>query len=237
MKFEGIPKGREDGFTLIEILVGLLVSSLIMVGLSLSMKTIDMGFNSAAKSLERQSTLATGLGIVAGDIARIQPVVDEPEHPTQFLFSGRRREAIYILAERPGNNQAGLYWVRLLVRKAAGGEELVRMRAPYARGQTAPPENSWNDEVVLLRGELAIEISYRAPRTGLRSWSGDWLAKNQLPGEIKLEIADIRTGRLRVPVFVGVLKIDAEADCVSPQAAGCTIDSGGIIGGGGSPNP
>ena len=228
----GNPHGSQNGFTLLEILVGLMISSLIMVGLSLSMKTINMGFDSATRSLERQATITTGLDIVAGDISRIQRVVDNPESPRQFLFAGTRHETVYILAERPGNNRAGLYWVRLLVRKTDDGEELVRMRAPYSARQTDLAAINWRDDVVLLRGGVSIEISYRAPSAGLRSWANGWQARNMLPGEIKLEIVDIRTGRLRVPVFVAALKIGAEADCVIAGAPGCTIGTGGLLSGG-----
>ena len=59
--------GSEAGFTLLEILVGLLISSLIMVGLSLGMKTINTGFDSAARLIARTGTLTTGL-------SRFQPV-------------------------------------------------------------------------------------------------------------------------------------------------------------------
>jgi prepilin-type N-terminal cleavage/methylation domain-containing protein len=223
------PHGADSGFTLLEILVGLVISSLIMVGLSLAMKTINMGFDQATVSIGRQGTIATGLYIAAGDISRIERVFDNPEQPGQFLFAGSRGEAVYILAERPGNNRAGLYWVRLLVRKTGDGAELVRMRAPYRQGQQDFAAIEWRDEVVLLRGGLAIELSYRAPRSGLRDWANSWLARNMLPGEIKIEIGDVGTGRLRVPVFVQTLKIGAEADCVAAGTPGCTMNSGGLI--------
>lgn len=220
----------EDGFTLIEILTGLLISSIIMVGLSLAMRAVDLGYDRATTSLERQATIASGLDIVAGDIARIERVVDDPTRPSRFLFSGQSKEIIFILAERPGNNRSGLYWVRLAVRPAGDGEELVRFRAPYSPGQHDIGAIAWGDEVVLLHGSIRIELAYRAPRSGLRSWAGGWQAAPILPGEIKVELIDIATNRLRVPVFVSALKIDAEVDCVSNAAPGCTIASNGQLG-------
>lgn len=219
----------EAGFTLFEILIGLAISSLVMVGLSLAMKTVNQGFDQATVSIGRQATIATGLYIVAGDISRIERVIDNPDQPTQFLFFGSGNEAIYVLAERPGNNRAGLYWVRLLVRSTGKAGELVRQRAPYVEGQHDLTALEWSDEVVLMRGELAIALSYRAPRLGLREWASGWQARNMLPGQIKIEVTDTGTGRLRVPVFVQTLKISAEAGCAEPAGAGCSMAANGQL--------
>lgn len=224
-----VPNRGEAGFTLLEILVGLAISSLIMLGLSMAMGSINRGFDRTTAVIERQDGIAAGLHVVAGDLSHILRVLDDPAKPRRFLFSGGPEEAIYILGERPGNNEAGLYWVRLLVRKTAGGSELSRLRAPYVPGQTDIAALQWDDEVSLLRGKFAIALSYRAPRADLRSWAGTWLAQNMLPGEIKVELTDLATGRRRVPVFVVALKITAEADCVSAEAAGCTVKSGGVL--------
>ena len=223
------PHGKESGFTLLEILVGLTISSLIMVGLSMAMGTINRGFDQTTAVIERQDSISAGLHVVAGDIAHILRVLDDQDKPQKFLFYGGPEEAIYILAERPGNNKAGLYWVRLLVRKTAEGTELSRMRAPYVRGEADIAALEWDDEVSLLRGKYAIALSYRAPRAGLRSWAGNWLAQNMMPGQIKVEITDLVTARRRVPVFVTALRISAEADCISAEAAACTLRSGGAI--------
>jgi prepilin-type N-terminal cleavage/methylation domain-containing protein len=216
----------ENGFTLIEILVGLLISSLIMAGLGLAMKAINTGFTQETGFIGRHNALAAGLHVIGGDISRIERAIDNPDTPASFLFAGAPGEMIYVLAERPGNNRAGLYWVRLLVRKIAGGSELVRMRAPFVAGTQA---SDWRDEVVLLRGELSIAMSYRSPRGGLRDWVGSWQARNMLPEQIKIEIGDLKTGRLLVPVFVQTLKIGAEAYCVTAEAVGCTVATEGKL--------
>ena len=209
MKLRTDHPDADSGFTLLEILVGLAISSLVMVGLSLSMKTINQGFDQATVSIGRQATISTGLYVIAGDISRIERAIDDPDKPAQYLFLGNQSEAVYVLAERPGNNRAGLYWVRLLVRATKAGAELVRMRAPFIAGKNDIAAIEWTDEVVLLRGEISIQLSYRAPRLGLRQWASGWQTRNVLPTQIKIEVTDLKTGRLRVPVFVQTLKIDA----------------------------
>jgi prepilin-type N-terminal cleavage/methylation domain-containing protein len=225
-------KGCEAGFTLVEILVGLLISSLIMVGLGLATKTINMGVEQTTASIRRDTAISAGLYIAGGDIARVERVFDDPAKPAQFLFSGKPGEVIFILTERPENNHAGAYWIRFQVRGAPGGEELVRERAPYNPLNTDPRTLRWADAVVLMRGDIAIEFSYRAPRTGLREWQGTWEAHTVLPGEIKIEIVDQGTGRLRVPTFVQTLRIGAESMCAA-GLPGCTSKSNGFINAGG----
>jgi len=223
---------REAGFTLIEILVGLAISSLIMVGLSAAMRTIDMGWNRTTQSVERQAMLASAFHVLAGDIARIERAVTGEEGGRGFLFAGTESEAIYVLAERPGNNRAGLYWVRLLVRERDGATELVRMRAPFVWGKYAISAIAWRDDVVLMRGNIAVEMTYRSPRAGLRSWSTNWPASNRLPEQIKVEITDNKTGLWSTPAMVLALAIDAEAACFNVDSAACTMRTGGALGGG-----
>ena len=223
---------REAGFTLIEILVGLAISSLIMVGLSAAMRTIDMGWNRTTQSVERQGMLASAFHVLTGDIARIERAAVDGESGRGFLFAGTASEAIYVLAERPGNNRAGLYWVRLLVRERDGATELVRMRAPFVTGKYTVSTIAWSDDVVLMRGNIAVEMTYRSPRAGLRNWSTKWPASNRLPEQIKIEITDRKTGLWLTPAMVLALAIDAEAACFNAESAACTMRTDGALTGG-----
>lgn len=229
-------EGGEAGFTLLEILVGLLVSSLILGGLSLGMASINRGYEQTTGVIDRQGTITTGLDVFDRDISRIERLVDDPAHPSRFLFAGTPREMIFVLAERPGSNEAGLYWVRLsITKKSDGTDALTRSRAPFTRPVPALGSIAWADEVLLIQGKVNMDFAYRAPRANLREWAGTWAATNMLPGQIRIEILDTATGRSRVPMFTATLKIAAEADCADLKAPGCSIASlGALMPGGGS---
>jgi general secretion pathway protein J len=226
------PDARDSGFTLLEILVGLAISSLIMVGLTAAMQTIDRGWNRTTESVERQGTLATGYHVLAGDIARIERATAGDGDAPGFLFAGTASEAIYVLAERPGNNRAGLYWVRLQVRDRDGVTELVRMRAPFGSARQNVSTLAWADEVILMRGNFAVEMTYRSPRADLRTWSTSWPAGNRLPEQIKIEITDRKTGLWLTPAMVLALEIDAEAACFAADSPACTMKTQGALTGG-----
>ena len=220
----------EAGFTLLEILVGLFISSLILGGLSLAMGSINRGYEQTTAAIDRQGTITTGLEVFHQDISRIERVVDGPDNPTRFLFSGGPREMFYVLAERPGSNEDGLYWVRLAIVKASDGSDiLIRTRAAFSRPVPALATIGWKDEVVLIRGRLELGFTYRNPRAGLRDWAGTWAAANMLPGQVRIEIIDTATGRARVPGFTATLKIAAEADCTDLNAQGCSMKNKGAL--------
>ncbi|MGQ0486251.1 MAG: PulJ/GspJ family protein [Hyphomicrobiales bacterium] len=223
------PDARDAGFTLLEILVGLAISSLIMVGLTAAMQTIDRGWNRTTESVGRQGTLATGFHVLAGDIARIERATAGEAGEPGFLFAGTASEAVYVLAERPGNNRAGLYWVRLQVRERDGATELVRMRAPFVSGRQNVSTLAWADEVILMRGNIAVEMTYRSPRAELPNWSASWPAGNRLPEQIKIEITDRQTGLWLAPAMVLALEIDAEAACFTADSPSCTMHTEGAL--------
>ncbi len=229
MRPHPVSSQSESGFTLLEILVGLLISSLILAGLSFAMKAINGGFERTSQSLERQGSIASALQIIDGDLSRILRVLDDPAKPQGFLFAGNESQVVFVLAERPAKTGAGLYWVRLQVRQINGGGEVARMRAPVLPGKADFAALDWRDEVVLLSGPYDITLAYRAPRFGFRSWASVWADQRMLPEQIKIEIRDPASGLLRVPVFVQSLKITAEADCVVAAAAGCTMKTKGQI--------
>lgn len=224
------PESGEAGFTLLEILIGLLVSSLILGGLSLAMGSINRGYEQTINVIDRQGTITTGLEVFHQDISRIERLVDDPASPSRFLFSGAAREMIFVLSERPGSNEEGLYWVRLAIAKRNDGSEvLIRSRVPFTRPVPALTSLAWTDEVMLIQGKLGMEFSYRAPRAGLREWAGTWAAANMLPSQVRIEITDMATGRARVPGFTATLKIAAEADCADLNAPGCSMANLGAL--------
>jgi hypothetical protein len=219
----------ESGFTLLEILIGLLVSVLIMAGLTAAMRTMHLGWDATVSTLGKQDLFANGLHIISGDISRVQRMADKVENAERFLFRGSRSELIFLLAERPASDQEGLHWIRLFARQSDAGVALVRMRAPYETRLQDLEGIQWRDPVVLLEGNFVIGFSYRAPLGGFPSWSASWNIANRLPEQIRVEVLDPESGRFLMPPLVQTLDIRAEADCIDPKSGGCTIDTKGEL--------
>ena len=219
----------EDGFTLLEILVGLAISALIMVGLSAAMRSVDLGWKQTTAAGERQNMLATGLRIVAGDLARVERIYDDPGAPMRFLFVGGGREAVFPIVERDGHNQQGLYWVRLYQREARDGVELVRARSGFVPGRQDLAAIAWRDEVVLIHGPFDISLSYLSPVPGAASWSSGWPLQNRLPRQVRVDISSVGGKSMTLPPFIVALRNSAELACLAEDASLCTIRTGGSL--------
>ena len=212
----------EAGFTLIEMLAGLVLASLILVSLNMAMSAVGKGTDHTRRSLGEQSELGSAVDIFGRDVARIGKV-RRPAKPGDFagyVFDGRSDAIIYPLREEEGLTAPGLYLVRLSVQRKDGTSTLLRERAPLPAGNAAALPQ-WRDAVPLLTGPYDIEFAYRAPRNGQREWNSSWQASETMPEQIRLTITNRATGRLRVPGFVQSLAIDSEVDCAGNREARC----------------
>ena len=206
----------EAGFTLIEVLAALAVSSLLLVSLNLAMTSVRQGVERTRQSMGSQAVIAAAAHLVSRDIARISRIRAD----AGYLFEGSARRMIYPLTERQAAGAGNLFLMRLSVDEEGGLTRLVRERTPFPPGEPPGPTAPWRDAVILLEGTFDIAFAYRAPRTGERRWSETWPATNGMPEQVRLTLTDRPTGRLRIPVLVQSLDIDAEVQCAA-DASSC----------------
>lgn len=216
------PSRREAGFTLIEVLAGLVLASLILVSLNMAMSAVGKGTDRTRRSLGEQAEITAAVDIFSRDVARIAKI-RRPAAPGEFagyIFDGKSDSMVYPLREEAALSQPGLYLVRLSVRQKDGVATLLRERAPLpARGDDSLPK--WRDPVTLLSGPYDIAFAYRAQRSGERAWSDGWSASEAMPEQIRLTVTNRATDRLRVPGFVQSLAIDSEVDCAGNREQRC----------------
>ena len=215
-------RASEAGFTLIEVLAGLVLASLILVSLNMAMSAVGKGTDHTRRSLGEQSELGAAVDIFSRDVARIAKIrrAAKPGDFAGYVFDGRSDVIIYPLREEEGLADPGLYLVRLSVQSKDGRTSLVRERAPLPKGDTAALPQ-WRDAVELLSGPYDIEFAYRAQRSGQREWNGSWQATEAMPEQIRLTITNRATERLRVPGFVQSLAVDSEVECAGNHEARC----------------
>ena len=206
---------REAGFTLVEVLAALALASLIFVVLNLAMTTIERSVAASRGSLGNQEAVEAAARIFTRDVARIAMIRRGGTGAQSYLFEGTARQMIYPLGETQGLTQSGLYLIRLRAETIQGVTQLIRERAPLLPGEDLRVPDVWGDDVVLLEGRFDIGFSYRAQRTGSRAWADVWTGAAAMPQQVRLTIAEPGTGRLRIPVLVQSLLIDAEAQCAA----------------------
>lgn len=216
------PSDRQAGFTLIEVLAALAVSSLILVSLNLAMTTIRQGGDTARVRLANAATLSSAAQVFSNDVARIAMIRRNREDKAQgYVFDGGPQQIIYPLTEWTGVTRAGLYLVRLRVDTSTPLPQLIRERVPLLAGASPEGDQQWVDPVVLLEGDYDIAFAYRAPRNGGRDWKDVWPGAQMMPEQIQLTVMDRKTGRLAMPVLTQPLGINGEVQCASegPECA------------------
>lgn len=220
--------GREGGFTLVELLVGLVLAGMILTGLTAATHTIGRGWHNGTNAALRHDMFDRGFDVIAGDLARIERVIASGASRDGYLFHGLATEMTYVVVDRSYPTAAAPYFVRLIVRKGSAGEQVVRVRAAYGEALDLA-QAVWGDEAVLLEGDYAFRFAYRTTHEGQVLWSDAWAWPSRLPEQVRLEVLDGRTGQLAIPPAAFALRIQAEAVCVDAAADGCTVGFGGEL--------
>ena len=220
---------RQAGFTLIEVLVGLIISASIMAGLTTLASSVNLGWGKVTRKLSSQETIGNGLTIAAGDIYRIQRIADHGLAQAAFRFRGEPSSITFIIPERSASSVSGLYWVHLFNRRTSLGTALVRARAPFDAKLVSLAAVNWVDEVVLSEGTVSFDFSYRPAHNAPETWVREWSEVDTLPGLVRIQMSDFRTGVEIYPSMVIAPKIGAEAACANTESAECTMKSAGKL--------
>ena len=221
--------GKQAGFTLLEVLVGLMISAAVMVGFTTLAQSVQMGWGRVVEKLSGQETMDNGLAIAAGDVSRMQRVVNWGLSGPAYSFAGDPGAMTFVIAERPASSARGLYWIRLYSRKTPAGTALVRARAPFEVKPGPVGDVNWSDEVVLTEGNFSFGFGYGGKDNLPGTWLGAWPAGDSLPDRVQVRVENLETGDLVYPPLVIALKLGAEAACVDIESQHCTMRSAGKL--------
>lgn len=220
---------QQEGFTLIEVLVGLVISASVIAGLTTLASSVNIGWSQVVRKLSSQEKVSTGLAIAAGDISRIQRIADRQSKPPQFHFHGQPSSITFVVQERPASGAKGLYWVHLFSRQTRSGTALIRVHAPFYTTDGSAAAAKWADEVVLSEGGFSFSFSYKRAHGASDAWLYDWREHDTLPGLVRIQTTESRTGAQAYPPMVIALKVSAEAACVNIESPDCTMKSLGKL--------
>jgi prepilin-type N-terminal cleavage/methylation domain-containing protein len=222
---------RRDGFTLIEVLAALAVSSVIIAATVTLIHMVAGNFDRGTRGVDAADSLMLAVQRLASDFSSAGYVVwttqtgpalafkaeqDDGEKPARIIFvSGRSSESGLRTDEV----------VSLTIEQTDEATRLVRRRAAWTGPDTLIDHLSPQDAVVLLEGNLDISFVFGrlAPGRGL-VWSTAWIGETTLPRFVRLVLRDRATGanplgeadfivRADAPLACG--RSDAGTDCLS----------------------
>jgi prepilin-type N-terminal cleavage/methylation domain-containing protein len=222
---------RRDGFTLIEVLAALAISSVIIAATATVIHMVAGNFDRGTRGVDAADGLMLAMQRLASDFSSARYVAWTTQTGPALAFKaepadGEKPARIIFISGR--SSESGLRTdevISLTIEQTDEATRLVRRRAAWTGPDTLIDQISPQDAVVLLTGKLDISFMFGrlAPERGL-VWSTAWIGERMLPRFVRLVLRDRATGadplgeadfivRADAPLACG--RSDAGTDCLS----------------------
>jgi prepilin-type N-terminal cleavage/methylation domain-containing protein len=222
---------RQRGFTLVEALAALAITSVIITGTTALIHQVAFNFDRGAHSMDRAEALALASDRLAGDFGAARFVVWPDDHTA--AFDGGPEKVSFISAAGvgaglPGARAGGEELVTLTVEETDGVTRLVRRRAAWPGPQVHFGNLEPGDSVVMIEGRLDATFAFGAlGQDGKLTWNDAWAQKPTLPRLVRLTLHDRDTGADLLPGEF-LIHADAPSACGQDKAdSGCLTGTGG----------
>jgi prepilin-type N-terminal cleavage/methylation domain-containing protein len=220
---------REDrcaGFTLIEVLAAVAVSSVIILAIATLIHDVARHFDRGTRGAQEAERLILAVERLAQDFGSARFVGWTTEGGAALAFSGEPatddKPARVMFVGNAGNmaGPPGEEIVTLTVEPAGDVTRLVRRRAVWAGPHTRFEDILPQDPVVLVEGALDIVFAFgRMMPSGALEWSGSWTGQSALPRFVRLILRDRTSHSDLLGEADFVVRADAPAGCGRPDAA------------------
>jgi hypothetical protein len=204
----------EAGFSLIEVLAALVVTTLLVLALTplvgQMLATWSRG-SEASRAVELESR---GVGVIRRDLREALSWAGFGKMEDLILFRGTETSMSFPIVSglAPGRN--GVEMVLYTVDSSRNGRALVRRHAPLI-GSTY---GTFSDPVVVFSGAYKYLFRYQSRDGRTLPF---WINRPELPGRVDLVIADERGPVFTAPLEMPVLASVSAACLVNVHLAGC----------------
>jgi len=179
--------GRQSGFTLLELLVGLTLLGLTVAIIVTALNTSLLGADVTGKRSVRLNQIRTAQVVMRRQIEAARPVSWSDKTRNRIGFEGLAASASFVTVLPPWPGQGGPHLVRI----AQDGDRLVLSRKIHSGETSSFDFSSPVDRTVLLHGIRTVQFAYygrRTPREPAR-WQPAWQSHATLPSLVRLRVA------------------------------------------------
>ncbi|MEI7796840.1 MAG: prepilin-type N-terminal cleavage/methylation domain-containing protein [Methylococcaceae bacterium] len=200
---------KSRGFTLIEVLIGMTLLSLMVVLLFSSLTIGAKSWEQGEKKITDVNEIAVVQQFFNHHLAHATPQWNdfEPEKDRLFSFQGKKETLQFVAAFPASAERAGLQ-LFLLELKEKDKQRFISVTLtpffPLAEGA------EWfQDDVELVRGVQNFELAYFGlnDETGEFVWQSEWLNKEQQPRLVRI-LLELDDGRY-LPEMIVALNVDS----------------------------
>lgn len=195
------PLHRQQGFTLLEMLLAFIMVSLLFLALFSSFHTVSRSWEATEKRIEKTEDMRLITGWLRRQLQQmlVLRIAGEKngEATRVYAFEGEEDRVRFAAPLQPFQDKGGVYLIELFVGKGGGGKTLEMRYAPYR------PDLNWEDAFDGVKPVLVYEGFKKAKFEYLVAenidddpeWESEWLDQPTYPLLLKiaLEASDKET--------------------------------------------
>jgi general secretion pathway protein J len=209
---------RQQGFTLLELLVALSVSALMITLVYGAIVLTQRSAQSVNDRAEQSEVMRIGWRFIDEALARALPVEDPDDTNGLLAFAGREDRLMFVTDQAPYLAPGGLARITIAAREADDRNTLVLSRERFGSNVTdsseEPLEATLVDDLEYLR--LAYFGETEEEETG--SWQPTWEDRELLPGLVEIRIKP--TGSSAWPVLIARPMAGIATASIDPELEG-----------------
>ena len=216
-----LQKGRQRGFTLIELIAAITLLAVLTTILMGTVRGAERSTTAANDAVERTEQYARTQAFLREHISGVLPLRWRREVSQPLKFSGKQTTLTYFAPVTSQIAEGGVMWWQLAVATSQQKSQLVLRRQPYDPEEKVVPDLSAAEQPIVLADNIsALTISYfdpgddplNNPDAGV--WVDAWDENARMPSIIAIRVTE--AGDKRWPDLFVPVKLS--------QAIGCNFD-------------
>jgi Tfp pilus assembly protein PilV len=226
-------EARRRGFTLIEALAMLAITSVIMVGMTALIHDVARNFDRGTRGASNGERLLLAVERLAQDFGSARYVAWNSKNGPAVAFTADSAnddgsmKVVFVGSAGVMSGPQGDEVVTLTIeRDEEGVTRLVRRRAPWTGSGMRADDVIPSDPVVLIEGNVDISFLFaHVGSNGALEWSASWTRPDALPRFVRLLVRDPASGRDLLSEADFMIRAEAPAACGRPDANPACLES------------